>query len=70
MNSFPFISHHLFVAAIHDESGLQPKRPRSNATIQLAEPARIIPLEHTDATPPLRTVTAHTLIEPDYLMGL
>jgi hypothetical protein len=70
MNSFPFISHHLFVAAIHNEDGPQPKRARSQATINLAEPARAIPREHTDGTQPLRTVTAQTLIEPDCLMGL
>ena len=52
MNSLPFISHHLFVAAIQEEPGLPPKHAPSKIVIDLPEPARPGPGQPDHGEPP------------------
>ena len=54
MNSLPFISHHLFVAAVGNE-GRRQERPtrRDRLFAEPAEPATVVPLEMVDAREPM-----------------
>ena len=54
MNSLPFISPHLFVAAIGDESRAQERpTPRESLSTELAEQASTLALEWIDARQPV-----------------
>jgi hypothetical protein len=53
MNSFPVISHHLFVAAIGDAAGLlEMPRRQKQSFVELADQAAAIALELEDDTRP------------------
>ena len=62
MNSLPFISHHLFVAAVGNE-GRPPERPprRPRPFPEPAEQAEAIALEVMDAPRPMRAGAARAL---------
>ena len=62
MNSLPFISHHLFVAAVGNEGPRQERPMRSGRPLPgPADQATVVPLELVDAREPVREVAARTL---------
>jgi hypothetical protein len=69
MNSLPFPSHRLFVAAVSDDDGRRTKHPRTTRAVPLTEAARVIPLEYADCAPPLRSVAERPFREPDCRPG-
>jgi hypothetical protein len=65
MNSFPVISHHLFVAAIGDEAGfLEMPRRQKQSFVELADQAAAIALELEDDTRPMTRGGARALRIP------
>ena len=62
MNSLPFISHHLFVAAVGNEAHRQ-ERPnrRDRPFVGPADQATGVPLELLDAREPMRATVARAL---------
>jgi hypothetical protein len=62
MNSLPFISHHLFVAAVGNEGPRQERPVRSGGPFAgSADEATVVPLELVDAREPMRDLAARTL---------
>jgi hypothetical protein len=59
MNSLPFISHHLFVAAVGNE-GRRQERPirRDRPFTNSAEQVTVVPLEVVDARKPMLDLAA------------
>jgi hypothetical protein len=64
MNSLPFISHHLFVAAIGSE-GRAHERPthHEKPSVRLADPASAIALEVMNGRKPLPASASRSLRE-------
>jgi hypothetical protein len=61
MNSLPFISHHLFVAAVGNEGRRQERPTRSDRLFAgPAEQATAIPLEVLDGREPMEEVVSRT----------
>jgi hypothetical protein len=69
MNSLPFPSHRLFVAALSDEDGLRTKPTRETRVINLTDGVRVIPLENADCAPLLRPVAAQPFPERECVPG-
>ena len=62
MNSLPFISHHLFVAAIGNEGRAHPRPTRcERPSVGPANPASVIALELMDNRKPLPVGAARLL---------
>jgi hypothetical protein len=62
MNSLPFISHHLFVAAVGNEGPRQERPMRSGRPfVGSADEATVVPLELVDAREPMRDAAARVL---------
>jgi len=61
MNSFPCISHHLFVAAVNDADRRRTARPRKNAPVLVVEPAQVLQRERADHEGMKRTVIVQPL---------
>jgi hypothetical protein len=62
MNSLPFISHHLFVAAIGNEARAHARPTRHDRSlVGPADPASAIPLELLDGRKPLPAREARPL---------
>ena len=62
MNSLPFISHHLFVAAVGNEGPRQGRPTRRDQPLAgPAEPATAVPLEVLDAREPMPESAARAL---------
>jgi hypothetical protein len=62
MNSLPFISHHLFVAAVGNEGPRQERPTRSGRPFAgPADRATVVPLELVDARETVRDVAVRAL---------
>jgi len=62
MNSLPFISHHLFVAAVGNESRANGRPARQQpSSEETAVPATVIPLEVMGSHKPMPTGQARPL---------
>jgi hypothetical protein len=62
MHSLPFISHHLFVAAVASEDRAHARPARHDQpSVELVDPATDIPLELLEDRQPLPAGAAHPL---------